>query len=90
MLGVEKAPVQKSPPVTEGGSSMAIRYKIDLMAALKDAGYSTYKIRKDGYPVNQTALQRIREGKLISWEQLERVCEALNMQPGDIVEYAAE
>lgn len=68
---------------------MAIRYKIDLMEALKQAGYSTYKIRQEG-TINQTALQRIREGKLISWEQLSNVCKALNLQPGDILEYVPE
>lgn len=68
---------------------MPIRYKIDLLAALKNAGFSTYKIRHEG-PINQTALQRIREGKLISWEQLANVCKALNLQPGDIVEYAPD
>lgn len=68
---------------------MAIRYKIDLLEALKSAGYTSYKIRKDG-TINQTALQRIREGKLISWEQLSNVCTALNMQPGDILENVPE
>ena len=68
---------------------MAIRYKIDLLEALKSAGYTSYKIRKD-CTINQTALQRIREGKLISWEQLSNVCTALNMQPGDILENVPE
>ena len=68
---------------------MSIKYKIDLLAALKKAGFTTYKIRHEG-PINQTALQRIREGKLISWEQLSNVCGALNLQPGDIVEYVPD
>lgn len=68
---------------------MPIRYKIDLLEALKKAGFSTYKIRQEG-TINQTALQRIREGKLISWEQLANVCKVLNLQPGDILEYVRE
>ena len=67
---------------------MPIRYKVDIIAMLKEAGYSTYKIRQTGI-INQTALQRIREGKMISWEQLAAVCEVLHCQPGDLVEYKA-
>ena len=68
---------------------MPIRYKIDVLEALKSAGFTTYKIRKTGL-INQTALQRIREGKMISWEQLAAICAALNLQPGDLVEYVAD
>ena len=68
---------------------MPIRYKIDVLAALKSAGFTSYKIRQEGL-INQTALQRIREGKLISWEQLAAVCRLLKCQPGDLVEYAEE
>ena len=65
---------------------MPIKYKIDVLEALKAAGFTTYKIRKTGL-INQTALQRIREGKMISWEQLAVICSTLNLQPGDIVEF---
>ena len=68
---------------------MPIRYKIDVLAALKAAGFTTYKIRQTGL-INQTALQRIREGKMISWEQLASICDALNLQPGDLVEYVPD
>ena len=68
---------------------MPIRYKIDVLAALKAAGFTTYKIRQTGL-INQTALQRIREGKMISWEQLASICGALNLQPGDLVEYVPD
>lgn len=66
-----------------------IRYKIDVIAALKNAGYTTYRIRKDGL-INQTALQKIRDGKMISWEQLNSICRLLNCQPGDLVEYVED
>ena len=66
-----------------------IRYKIDVIAALKNAGYTTYRIRKDGL-INQTALQKIRDGKMISWEQLNSICRLLNCQPGDLVEFVED
>lgn len=69
---------------------MAIRYKVDIIEALRNAGYSSYKIRQDGWPVNQTAMQKLRQGKLIAWEQLDRVCTVLHCQPGDLVEYVED
>lgn len=68
---------------------MPIRYKVDVLAALKDKGYSSYRIRKEAL-INQTALQRLREGKLIAWEQLANVCALLNCQPGDLIEYVEQ
>lgn len=68
---------------------MAIRYKLDVIAALKDAGYTSYKIRKEQL-INQTALQKIREGKMIAWEQLNAICNLLNCQPGDLIEHVPD
>lgn len=66
-----------------------IRYKVNVIAALKNAGYTSYRIRKDGL-INQTALQRIRDGKMISWEQLNSICRLLDCQPGDLVEFVED
>ena len=63
-----------------------IRYKVDVIAALREAGYTSYKIRQEGL-INQIALQKLRHGKLIAWEQLDKVCGLLACQPGDILEY---
>lgn len=68
---------------------MAIRYKLDVIAALKEAGYTSYKIRKEQL-INQTALQKIREGKMIAWEQLNTICNLLHCQPGDLIEHIPE
>lgn len=65
---------------------MPIRYKVDVLEKLKDAGYSSYRIRKEAV-INQAALQKLREGRLIAWEQLATVCRLLGCQPGDLVEY---
>lgn len=68
---------------------MPIRYKVDVLALLREKGYSSYKIRQIGL-INETALQKLREGKLIAWEQLSNICGALNCQPGDLLEYAPD
>lgn len=65
---------------------MPIRYKVDVLEKLKDAGYSSYRIRKEAV-INQAALQKLREGRLIAWEQLATVCRLLGCQPGDLIEY---
>lgn len=66
-----------------------LRYKKDVIEALKDAGFSSYVIRKDAL-INQTALQKLREGRMIAWEQFEKVCSLLNCQPGDLIEYVQD
>lgn len=68
---------------------MPIKYKIDILAALKTAGYSTYKIRKDKIFAEST-LQQFRNNEIVSTEQLSKLCKLLNCQPGDILEYVPE
>ncbi|MCQ2308079.1 MAG: helix-turn-helix domain-containing protein [Bacteroidales bacterium] len=65
---------------------MPIIYKIDVIKALKDAGYNSNRIRKEKI-IGQQSLQKLREGKLVSWATLETICKLLNCQPGDIIEY---
>lgn len=68
---------------------MAIRYKIDVIAALKEAGYSTYKIRKEKILAEST-LQAFRRQETVSWENIDRLCGLLKCQPGDILEYVED
>lgn len=65
---------------------MPITYKIDILAALKDHGFTTYKIRKDKLLAEST-VQAIRRGELISLDNIARICSMLQCQPGDILEY---
>lgn len=63
-----------------------IKYKINLLSALKDAGYSTYRISQENI-FNNSQIQQMRENKLLTQKPLNKVCELLNCQPGDILEY---
>ena len=65
---------------------MPIKYKGDILAWLKEAGYSTYKLRKDRLLAENT-IQQLRSGVLVSWANIGRICALLNCQPGDILEY---
>lgn len=68
---------------------MAIRYKIDVLAALKAVGYSQTRIRSEKL-LGVSVLSKIRAGGLPSWHELDVICRLLNLQPGDIVEYVED
>lgn len=65
---------------------MAIQYKIDVLPALKTAGYSTHRIRTEKI-IGERTMQQIREGQLVSWSAMNKICRMLNCQPGDLLEY---
>ena len=60
-------------------------YKIKPLEALKEKGYSTYKLSKKQL-LSVGTIQKLREQKPIGWENLNKLCELLNCQPGDILE----
>lgn len=66
---------------------MALKYKIDIMQALKDKGFSSYRIRKENI-FGQKTLQDFRIGTVVlSVDCLDKLCRLLNCQPGDLLEY---
>lgn len=65
---------------------MSVTYKIDVISALKSAGYNTNTIRKEKL-LSEGTLQSLREGKYISMDAISKICKLLNCQPGDIIEY---
>ena len=66
-----------------------IRYRMEILPALKAAGYSTNKIRTDKL-MGQATLQQLRHGELASWKTIDTVCRLLDCQPGDLLEYVAD
>lgn len=65
---------------------MPIRYRLDILAALKEAGYTQNRIRNEKI-MGQATLTQLRHGKLVSWANIETICRLLNCQPGDILEF---
>lgn len=65
---------------------MPLQYKIDVVAALKDKGYTSYKIRQEKL-LSESTIQKLRSGKGVSWENIETLCRLLNCQPGDLLKY---
>lgn len=68
---------------------MPVQYKKDVLEALKAAGYSTYRLRREKL-IGERAIQQIRSGELVSWAVIGKLCELLECQPGDLVEYVPE
>lgn len=68
---------------------MPIKYKIDVLAALREKGYTQNRIREEKI-IGQSYLTQIRHGELVSWKTIETICSLLDCQPGDIVEYSRE
>jgi putative transcriptional regulator len=57
-----------------------------LLAMMEEKGLSTYKIRKEKI-ISEGTLQNIRNGKSITLDSVASLCNALNCQPGDILDY---
>ena len=68
---------------------MAIVYD-KLFALLKERGFSTYRLRKEGIIGNATytAIKNGTGG--LDYRSINRLCEALDCQPGDIMEYVRD
>lgn len=62
-----------------------IKYKIDVIQALKKAGFTNKRIREENL-LSQITLTRIRRGGDVNTETINRICIMLRCQPGDILE----
>jgi putative transcriptional regulator len=65
---------------------MPIKYKIEILPALKAIGYTQTRIREEKL-IGQATLSQLRRGELVSWATIETLCRLLECQPGDILEY---
>lgn len=68
---------------------MPIQYKINVLAALKEAGYSSTRLRNDKL-IGEATIQRLRHNQSVSYDVLAKVCELLHCQPGDLLEYVED
>lgn len=68
---------------------MPLRYKFNVISALKEKGYTSTKIRVEGL-LSQSTLQKFRNNQGVSWDNLETLCKLLDCQPGDIIEYVPD
>ena len=68
---------------------MPLRYKIDVLAALKEAKYSTYRLRKENI-FGERTIQQLRNKAPVSWETIGQLCALLGCDVGDILTFDPE
>ena len=65
---------------------MPMKYRIDVLAALKAAGFTSYRLRKENI-MGESTIQKLRDRKPVTWETIETLCGLLHCQPADILIY---
>ena len=68
---------------------MPIRYKGDILAKLKEKGYSTSRLRKEKI-FGERTMQEFRTNGVIPYKTLDKLCGLLECQPGDFLEYVPD
>ena len=66
-----------------------IQYSIDVLAALKEAGYSQTKLQQKKLLASST-LTKLRRQQPISWSNMEIICDLLRCQPSDFLEWTPD
>lgn len=66
-----------------------IRYRVDVLGKLKEAGYSAYSLRKNGI-FNEMQIQGFRDGKILPFKQIDKVCKLLRCDVGDVLQYVED
>ena len=68
---------------------MALKYKINVLDALKEKGYSSYTLRREKL-LSESTIQKLREGEGVSWDNLDTLCRLLECDISDLLEYQKE
>lgn len=67
-----------------------IRYRVNILQKLKDAGYTTYRLQKDKL-LSTSTMDKIRKGDTsLTIANLNTICDMLECQPGDLLEWYRE
>ena len=65
------------------------KYKIDILTELSNHGYNTTMIRKNKL-LGEATLQDIRKNKIVGINSLDKICNLLDCQIGDIIEHVKD
>lgn len=63
-----------------------LKYKINVLETLKESGYNTTRLRKEQI-IGESSIQLLRKGEMVGIKTLEKICDILDMQPGNIIKY---
>lgn len=70
-------------------SKFVIRPDVDIPAMLKANGYSSYVIRNDRI-LGESTMQKFRDGKMPSWNELAKLVSLLRVSPCDLIAYQTD
>lgn len=62
-----------------------IRYK-NVLERLKKAGYTQPRLVRE-HIIGNSSIDKIRNGENVTMNTIDIICQLLNCQPGDILEY---
>lgn len=63
-----------------------IEYKIDVMQALKNSGYTLSEFREKKI-LAQSTLTKLRNGVMVGIDNINTLCVLLHCQPGDLIKF---
>ena len=66
-----------------------IIYRINILKALKKKGYTTTRLQKERI-LSESAIQSLREGKVLSIRNIAKLCYLMECDVGDILVYVEE
>lgn len=66
-----------------------LKFKINIINALKQHGYNTARIRHESL-IGQKTLGDMKKGIVPGIKTINKLCELLEMQPGEFLEYENE
>ena len=64
-----------------------IRFKVDILVSLKEAGYNQTILQSGVLP--KSSIQALKDGGNITLKTLNKVCILTGLQPGDLLEYVS-
>ena len=68
---------------------MPMIYKFNILAALKEKGYSSTRLRNEKI-ISESTMQKFRRNEMVSTDNITRLCKLFDCQPGDIIEYVPD
>ena len=63
--------------------------KVDVLAKLKEKGYTSYRIRQEKL-LSQKMLTEMRSGKVPGIKTIDTLCSLLDCQPGQLIKYVPD
>ena len=66
-----------------------LRFKLDILQRFRERGYTANRLRKEKLFGGAT-IGKMRHRNIVSMNELHRVCELLDEQPGELIEYVKE